>query len=219
MTIALRRKGALFVISAPSGGGKSAAIRALLEREKGIRYSVSVTSRKARSGEREGQDYCFVSTEEFQRMIERKEFYEWAKVHGNFYGTRKTTVEALLAQGDDVAMDLDVQGACAVKGSRPESVTIFLLPPSMEILEKRLRGRVTDDEEVIQLRLRNAADEVAQCRLFDYLVLNDDLGRAVEEIGAIVEAERHRSLRQELLLENEPAVETRITPLPRHSSH
>ncbi len=204
MSIALQRNGTLFVMVAPSGGGKSTVLKALIERVPGIAYSVSVTSRRARVNEQEGKHFHFVSVREFQDMIERKEFYEWAQVHGNFYGTRKDTVEALLRKGLDVGMDLDVQGACAIKGMKRDAVTIFLLPPSMQTLEDRLRGRDTDDDDVIALRLTNAADEISRCKLFDYLVVNDDLDRVIDEITGIVKAERNRSARQKMLVEDEP---------------
>jgi guanylate kinase len=199
MNISLRRNGTLFVIAAPSGGGKSTVLHALLERVEGLRYSVSVTSRAPRAGERDGVDYHFTSEEAFQGMIERKEFYEWAKVHGNYYGTRKATVEEILGAGSDVAMDIDVQGACQIKGMKPDAVTVFLLPPSMQTLEERLRKRDTDREEVIQLRLRNAAEEIAQCGLFDYLVINDRLDDTIETIRSIVLAERQKGSRQSLI--------------------
>jgi len=195
------------VISAPSGGGKSTVLRALLPATEGLKYSVSVTSRPPRDGEREGVDYYFVSTEEFQSLIDHKEFYEWAKVHGNYYGTRKSVVESLVSQGYDVALDLDVQGACQIKGMKPDSVTIFLLPPSTETLEKRLRGRETDDEEVVRLRMHNAVNEIAQCGLFDYLVVNENLDRTIAAIGHIIDAERQRGSRQRLVVENEPRLQ------------
>jgi len=207
MSIRLKRSGILFVISAPSGGGKSTVLRALLPATEGLKYSVSVTSRPPRDGEREGVDYYFVSTEEFQSLIDHKEFYEWAKVHGNYYGTRKSVVESLVSQGYDVALDLDVQGACQIKGMKPDSVTIFLLPPSTETLEKRLRGRETDDEEVVRLRMHNAVNEIAQCGLFDYLVVNENLDRTIAAIGHIIDAERQRGSRQRLVVENEPRLQ------------
>ena len=207
MSIRLKRSGTLFVISAPSGGGKSTVLRALLPATEGLKYSVSVTSRPPRDGEREGVDYYFVSTEEFQSLIDHKEFYEWAKVHGNYYGTRKSVVESLVSQGYDVALDVDVQGACQIKGMKPDSVTIFLLPPSTETLEKRLRGRETDDEEVVRLRMHNAVNEIAQCGLFDYLVVNENLDRTIAAIGHIIGAERQRGSRQRLVVENEPRLQ------------
>ena len=207
MSIRLKRSGTLFVISAPSGGGKSTVLRALLPATAGLKYSVSVTSRPPRDGEREGVDYYFVSTEEFQSLIDHKEFYEWAKVHGNYYGTRKSVVESLVSQGYDVALDVDVQGACQIKGMKPDSVTIFLLPPSTETLEKRLRGRETDDEEVVRLRMHNAVNEIAQCQMFDYLVVNENLDRTIAAIGHIIDAERQRGSRQRLVVENEPRLQ------------
>lgn len=210
MPISLKRRGSLFVLAAPSGGGKSTVLRALLGRVDSLSYSISVTSRAPRRNEKEGVDFHYVSEDEFNAMIERKEFYEWAKVHGNYYGTRKQTVEDLLDTGADVVMDLDVQGAYAIRGMKPEAVTIFLLPPSMQVLEQRLRGRGTDDEEIIRLRLRNAAVEIAQCRMFDYLVINDHLDRVIDQIGQIVEAERHRGIRQELIVSDEPQLEQHL---------
>jgi len=207
MAIELKRSGTLFVLVAPSGGGKSTVLRALLDRITDLSYSISVTSRPPRPGEVDGEDYSFVDIEAFQSMIERKEFYEWAQVHGNFYGTRRDAVEQMLADGKDVGMDLDVQGAYAVKGMKPDAVTVFLLPPSMETLEKRLRTRDTDDDDVIALRLRNAADEISRCRLFDYLVVNDDLDRVIDELAGVVTAERHKSLRQVLTVRDEPGLE------------
>ena len=208
MSLSLSSKGGtLYVLSAPSGGGKSTVLRSLLAHVEGLRYSVSVTSRAPRSGEREGVDFHYVSQEEFQDLIDHKAFYEWAKVHGNYYGTRKSVVEELLVAGKDVAMDLDVQGACQIKGMKPEAVTIFLLPPSFDILERRLRGRDTEDEGVIQLRMQNAAMEISQSHLFDYRVINDDLEKTIARIQHIIESERFRSLRQILQVENEPAVE------------
>jgi len=207
MSIRLKRSGTLFVISAPSGGGKSTVLRALLPATAGLKYSVSVTSRPPRHGEQEGVDYYFVSTEEFQSLIDHKEFYEWARVHGNYYGTRKSVVESLVSQGYDVALDVDVQGACQIKGMKPDSVTIFLLPPSTETLEKRLRGRETDDEEVVRLRMHNAVNEIAQCHLFDYLVVNENLDRTIAAIGHIIDAERQRGSRQRLVVENEPRLQ------------
>jgi len=207
MSIRLKRSGTLFVISAPSGGGKSTVLRALLPATAGLKYSVSVTCRPPRHGEQEGVDFHFVSTEEFQSLIDHKEFYEWARVHGNYYGTRKSVVESLVSQGYDVALDLDVQGACQIKGMKPDSVTIFLLPPSTETLEKRLRGRETDDEEVVRLRMHNAINEIAQCHLFDYLVVNENLDRTIAAIGHIIDAERQRGSRQRLVVENEPRLQ------------
>jgi guanylate kinase len=210
MSISLKRSGILFVIAAPSGGGKSAVLKALLPATDGLRYSVSVTSRAPRGGEKEGVDYHFVSPREFQCLIEHNEFYEWAEVHGNYYGTRKAVVRDILGQGCDVALDIDVQGAHQVKEAEPDSVAIFLLPPSMDTLEKRLRGRKTDSEESIQLRLRNAVEEIAQSHLFDYLVVNDDLQRTVAAIRGIIDAERQRANRLRVVVIGEP----RLTDTP-----
>lgn len=203
MTIGLSRKGTLFVIAAPSGGGKSTVLHALLGKVPDLQYSVSVTSRQPRGAEQDGVDFHFVSEEKFLELIDHKEFYEWAKVHGNYYGTRKKVVEDLVQAGHDVAMDIDVQGACQIKGMKPDSVTIFLLPPSMEVLEKRLRGRDTDQEDVIAMRMTNAAEEIQQCGLFDYLLINDDLDHTIATIRSIIDAERQRSSRLGLSIQDE----------------
>lgn len=210
MSLTLTRRGILFVVSAPSGGGKSAVLERLLGRIEEFAYSVSVTSRAPRPGEKDGKNYHFVTDDEFRRMIGLNEFYEWAEVHGNYYGTRKSVVEEVLAAGNDLVMDIDVQGACQVKSKKPDAVTIFLLPPSMAMLEKRLRGRHSDDEEAIQLRLRNAATEIAQHGLFDYVIVNDDLDRTVAALREVIFAERRRGSRQLLVVRDEPSVEAAI---------
>ena len=186
----VKRKGTLFVLSAPSGGGKSSVLRALLGSVGGLAYSVSATTRAPRGEERDGVDYYFVSDEEFGAMVDGAQLYEWAEVHGNRYGTRRDTVQALLDEGRDVVLDIDVQGARSVKEACGDAVTVFLLPPSMERLEERLRGRLTDDDETIRLRLRNAVDEIGRSHEFDFRVVNDDLARAVEEIRTIILSKR-----------------------------
>jgi guanylate kinase len=207
MTISLKRKSMLVVLSAPSGGGKSTVTKALLNRVPELEYSVSVTSRLPRGDEKEGINYHYVTEAEFRRLSDQDEFYEWALVHGNFYGTRKSIVQAALQRGNDVILDIDVQGACSIKKLRPDALTIFLLPPSLAVLEKRLRGRETDSEETIQLRLKNAIGEIAHYSEFDYVVVNEDLERAIAEISSIFTAERHRRSRVELALENEVGVQ------------
>lgn len=208
MTIGLQRSGILFAVSAPSGGGKSTVLKAIRDRYPDLGYSVSATSRAPRGSERDGVDYHFVSLAKFQEMIAQNAFFEWAVVHGNYYGTPREAVELMLAEGRDVLMDIDVQGARSLKEQCPGAVTIFLLPPSMATLEARLRGRHTDKEDVIQLRLKNAAREISECAAFDYVLVNDDLQRVVQDVSSILIAEGCRSYRQRLCLKHEPALET-----------
>lgn len=190
-----QRRGLLLVISAPSGGGKSVVLRGLLQSEADLTYSVSITSRKPRGEEVEGRDYHFVSREEFEQMIREDMFYEFAEVHGNLYGTREQTVRDALVQGQDIAMDIDVQGGMDVKWRSPDAVLVFLMPPSYDILEKRLRGRQTDGEEEIQRRLQNARHEMQFWRQYDYVVVNDNLDSTVEQVRQILHAERLRTSR------------------------
>jgi guanylate kinase len=190
-----KRQGLLLVISAPSGGGKSAVLDRLLAAEPDLVYSVSVTSRNPRGEEAEGKDYFFVSRDQFEKMIAEGSFYEWAEVHGNLYGTRKATIQETLAVGKDVALDIDVQGGMDVKWQAPDAALIFLMPPSFEALEARLRGRGTDDEEAIRRRMANARHEMQFWRQYDYAVINEDLAQAVQEVRQILSAERRRTRR------------------------
>jgi guanylate kinase len=190
-----KRQGLLLVISAPSGGGKSVVLQRLLASDPGLQYSVSVTSRPPRGDEAEGKDYSFVSRERFEEMAQDGVFYEWAEVHGNLYGTRKDVIQQALAAGKDVALDIDVQGGMDVKWQSPDSALVFLMPPSFEKLEARLRSRATDNEEAIQRRLANARHEMQFWRQYDYVVINDDLGQAVADVAEILRAERHRTRR------------------------
>lgn len=207
MTIGLQRSGILFAVSAPSGGGKSTVLKAIRDRYPDLGYSISATSRAPRGSERNGRDYHFVSLEKFQEMIASGAFFEWAIVHGNYYGTPRKPVEEIVDAGRDVLMDIDVQGARSLKEQCPNAVTLFLLPPSMETLEARLRGRHTDKEDVIQLRLKNAAREISECAAFDYILINDDLDRVVQNVSSILIAEGCRSIRQRICLKHEPALE------------
>lgn len=190
----------LFVVSAPSGAGKSTLIRALMERVPGLSFSISHTTRKPRPGEMDGVHYHFVAYEDFARMEREGRFLEWAEVHGNFYGTSFESVECLHAKGCDVVLDIDVQGAEAVRKKRPDSILIFILPPSVEELERRLTKR-GETPDVMHRRLLNARREVEQADWFDYLIVNDDFNRAADELVAVVTAERLRASQRSGLLE------------------
>lgn len=189
-------KGALVVISAPSGTGKSTVCRKLLQRRKDLRYSVSCTTRAPRPGEKNGRHYHFLSADEFKRRIQRHEFLEWAMVHGHYYGTPRHFIEHSLKSGHWAALAIDVQGAAAIRRKIPDSVLIFLLPPSWEELKSRLAGR-RDDAQTVATRLANARAELAEAKRYDYIVVNDDLDRAVDQVECIMTAEGLKTSRQE----------------------
>ena len=184
------RRATAFVVTSPSGGGKTTICRRLLERDGKLRFSISSTSRPPRPGERDGVDYFFVSEEEFEEGIERGRFLEWAIVHGHRYGTDRAATEELLEGGHDVLLDIDIQGADSVREAIPDCVRVFILPPSREAMTRRLRDRATDGEEALERRIGIAAEEMSRARDFDFAVVNDDLETAVGEVGAIIAAER-----------------------------
>jgi guanylate kinase len=180
--------GQLFVVSAPSGVGKTTIIRAALTRSPSLRYSISCTTRPARTGEIDGQDYHFIPRKKFQQGVTAGRFLEWAEVHGNFYGTDGEPIREWLGQGDDVLLDIDVQGARQVRCSHPAARTIFILPPSIEELLQRLKGRGTESEEQLARRMRAAHTELAESPWYDFVVVNDRLEEAVEDFMAILRA-------------------------------
>ncbi len=180
----------LVVLSSPSGGGKTTVYRALLERHPDFMYSVSATTRPPRPNERNGVDYHFLSDEEFERRVEAGDFVEWAWVHGHRYGTLHATVKSALARGAVMLFDLDVQGAAAMKAAYPaQTITIFILPPSRKELARRLFARGTDSQEVIEVRLRNADEEVKRAHEYDYIVINDDLAACIDTVDCIIRSE------------------------------
>jgi guanylate kinase len=186
------RRGLLFIVSAPSGTGKTTIVERLVQVVPRLRLSRSYTSRAARAGEHDGVDYNFISRERFEAMIAGHAFLEWADVFGNYYGTCAADTEAFLAAGEDVVLVIDVQGARQVRGRGIETVGVFVLPPSAEVLESRLRGRSKDTEEQIRRRLDVARTEVGEFAQYEYVVVNDDLDGAVNRMRAIVMAERAR---------------------------
>jgi len=192
----------LVVVSAPSGGGKSTLLSRLLASVDNLYYSVSYTTRPPRPGERHGEHYYFVSPDDFERMREHGEFLESALVHGHFYGTHRKFVETRLSQGHDLILDIDVQGAESVAHVMPEATRIFIMPPSYEVLRQRLCARGSDDPVTIAQRLRNATQEVRRFREFHYVVINDDLERALHALTCIIMAERERWRLSEKLLES-----------------
>lgn len=194
------QSGRLFVISAPSGAGKTSLVKALMERERAIQFSVSYTTRRPRPNEIPGRDYHFVSMERFQEMIAQDEFLEHAQVFDNFYGTGLHTVQDALRNGEQLLLEIDWQGARQVRRKVPEAISIFILPPSRAALEQRLRSRSTDSEEVIARRLRDAAQDIAHWNEFDYVVINDDFDYAIGDLRAIAGAagEHLRSGRPEV---------------------
>ncbi len=187
----------VFIISAPSGSGKSTLVARLLARFPDLTFSVSYTSRPLRGAEANGKDYHFVSREEFERMLSRDEFLEWATVFGNYYGTHRGILESARAQGKDLVLDIDVQGARQLKSQIPEAVTVFILPPSRQVLEERLRARGEDSGEVIARRLRDAAEEIRNYEAYDYVLINRDLVQSDAVLSAIVCAGRVRRSRME----------------------
>jgi len=196
------RGGVLYVVSSPSGGGKGTLIRRMLDVVPDLSYSVSYTTRAPRNGEVNGREYFFVDQNRFEEMIASGEFLEWANVHGHLYGTARSQVENEIYAGRDIVLEVDVQGAASVRRLRVDSVSIFILPPSLETLRERLIARGTDSPEELIVRLRNAPQELSQYSTFDYVIFNDQIDRASTQLASIVLAERARRSRQEALVQD-----------------
>jgi guanylate kinase len=190
------------VLAAPSGAGKTTLARRLRERRDDVVFSVSATTRAPREGERDGVDYHFVAEDEFRRMIALGELIEWAEVHGKLYGTPRDNVRQARARGEFLILDIDVQGAAQIREHVPEAVHVFILPPSGEDLGQRLFSRGSEDAEARRRRLGNARDEIHRARMFDYLVVNDDVDRAVDALEGVLLAEGHRVSRMASLDED-----------------
>lgn len=188
-------RGQLFIVSAPSGTGKTTLVERLVQCVPGLRMSRSYTSRPAREGEQDGVDYNFITRDRFEEMVREGAFLEWADVFGNYYGTSASDTEAMLARGEDVVLVIDVQGARQVRARGIQTIGVFVLPPTADVLAQRLRGRSKDSEEQIRRRLEVAGAEVDEYAMYDYVVINDELDAAVERLRAIVGAERVRTRR------------------------
>ncbi len=186
------QKGSLIIVSGPSGAGKSALASSVLGVLPGLRFSISYTTRPPRESERDGADYHFVTRTQFETLARCGELLEWAEVYGNFYGTSRKFVDETLEQGDDVLLDVDVQGARSIREMRPGAISIFILPPSYRILRSRLENRRLDKDYVIENRLRIARREIIQYRDYDYLIINDEFERSFEELKAIILGSRCR---------------------------
>ena len=191
----MQREGVLFVISAPSGAGKTTLCKEIIDIFPGLRHSISYTTRTPRPGEVHGRDYFFVGQDEFSRMVGAGEFAEWAEVHGNHYGTSLSTLKECRSQGIDLILDIDCQGAQQLKGRFGGGVYIFILPPSIAELRRRLDSRSSDTEEVIERRINNAAAEIKEARWYDYIIVNDRFSEAVIQLKSVLIAEQCRSSR------------------------
>ncbi len=187
------RDGILFVVSAPSGAGKTTLCKGITESLENLTHSISYTTRKPRPGETDGRDYYFVTADRFRDMVQAGDFAEYAEVHANLYGTSKRVLDDMIREGVDVILDIDTQGARQIKSHFTTAVFVFIMPPSMAILEERLRNRKSDREEEIRKRMRRAVDEIRDYGLYDYIVVNRDFERALSELRSIVVAERCRT--------------------------
>ena len=187
----------VYIISAPSGSGKSTLVSRLMAADGKLMFSISYTTRKPRGVEKDGESYRFVERDDFERMIANDEFLEWAQVFGNYYGTHRGILEEAQDCGKDLVLDIDVQGARQLRDKIPEAVSIFILPPSRQVLEQRLRARGEDKDEVIDRRLKDAAEEIRNYKAYDYVVINRDLDKSDRMLSAIVRAERVRRTRIE----------------------
>lgn len=190
-------RGILFVVSSPSGGGKGTLIQRVLNNVPNLSYSVSFTTRAPRNGEIDGREYFFVTREKFDQMVAADEFLEWAHVHSHDYGTSRAQVLREISEGRDILLEVDVQGAASVRRLMDDAVSIFILPPSFEVLRQRLMARGTDSPEELNVRLRNAPRELEDYNEFQYLIINEDADRAAGQIESIIDAERARLTRQE----------------------
>ena len=190
------KEGQIFVVTAPSGTGKTTIINMIRKDMRGVGYSISHTTRVPREGEVNGYHYYFVDRVEFEKMVEAHEFMEWAIVYDQLYGTSISSINRELSSGKDLLMDLDIQGAEETERRFPESLSIFILPPSMEILKERLKRRSTNDKIDIDLRMKKAVEEIQRCRDYDFIIVNDDLNEAAREIEAIIIAQRANKKRR-----------------------
>lgn len=188
--------GNLYIVSAPSGAGKTSLVQALLDADSGVQVATSYTTRDCRPGEVDGVNYHFVSKPEFQQMIEAAEFVEYAEVFGNFYGTSQKQIESLLSAGSDVILEIDWQGAQQIRRMMPEANSIFILPPSRDELLQRLKKRGQDDDAVIEKRMAAATDEISHYVEFDYIVVNDDFSKALNQLQAVFTAKRLENIAQ-----------------------
>lgn len=190
-------KGLLIVVSAPSGGGKGTILKELFARDSNLKLSVSATTRSPRPGEEHGKQYYFISREEFERLIAQGKMLEHAEYIGNYYGTPRDPVDNWINEGRDVILEIEVQGGAQIKKLVPECVSVFILPPSMEVLENRLRNRGTEDDATVRKRLETARQEIPHAKDYDYIVYNDQLENAVDDLQAIIRAEKCRFSRNE----------------------
>ncbi|HUJ16403.1 MAG TPA: guanylate kinase [Nitrospirota bacterium] len=189
-----RTEGLLFVVSAPSGAGKTSLCRALTVKLENLRHSISYTTRNPRPGEIDGRDYYFVTPDRFRQMVQAGDFAEWAEVHSHLYGTSRRVLDGMRAEGIDVILDIDTQGAKQIRDKyEGRAVFVFIMPPSLEILEERLRNRRSDHEDEIRKRMRRAKDEMRDYTLYDYVIVNRDFDRALLEIRSVITAERCRT--------------------------
>ena len=213
------RKGLLFVVSGPSGVGKSTLCKSMVAQVSQTMLSISRTTRNPRPGEQDGVDYCFLDEPRFREMIECDQFVEWAEVYGNLYGTPKQQLEEAMNQGIDVLLDIDAQGARQIMKRFSEAVYVFVAPPSLEVLRRRLYGRASDSPDAIQRRLQGASEEIANFRSYHYLIRNEELSKATKELESIICAERVKTerlntqwLKQKGLIE-EPAMKGNSTTI------